>query len=124
MTHRDNLSHFSIESLNMIRYQERKRGHTSGRGNNKKVDQFFSDRVEKLKKLYEECVPETRRKWVLPAGETDGRKAIVEEEIIGEDISPFDLPDFEEQMPKMEDYFTEDEVRSELIRLGIDQDNL
>jgi len=26
------------------------------------------------------------------------------EKIIGEDISPFDLPDFEELMPKKEDY--------------------
>ena len=28
----------------------------------------------------------------------------MEEEIIGEDISPFDLPDLEEQMPNWEDY--------------------
>jgi len=41
---------------------------------------------------------------VLPKGETDGRKSIIIEEIIGKDISPFDLPDFNEQMPKSSDY--------------------
>ena len=41
---------------------------------------------------------------MLPKGETDGRKSIVVEEIIGKDISPFDLPDFREQMPKASDY--------------------
>ena len=45
----------------------------------------------------------------MPAGETDGRKAMRVEKVIGEDVSPFDLPDFNEQMPKIEDYIIEDE---------------
>ena len=67
-------------------------------------DEYREARVEKLKELYEKHTPETKKHWVLPHGETDGRKSIVVEEIIGEDISPFDLQDFEEQMPNWEDY--------------------
>lgn len=62
-------------------------------------------RVEKLKELYKEYQPEIKKTWVLPPGETDGRKSIIVEEIIGQDISPFDLPDFEDQMPSREDYY-------------------
>ena len=65
---------------------------------------YRAARVDKLAELYEKHEPEIKRKWVLPKGETDGRKAIMEEEIIGDDISPFDLPDLEEQMPNWEDY--------------------
>jgi hypothetical protein len=67
-------------------------------------NKYRAARVEKLAELYEKYEPEIKRKWVLPKGETDGRKAKMEEEIIGEDISPFDLPDLEEQMPNWEDY--------------------
>jgi len=66
--------------------------------------EYRQARVDKLRELYEKHKPEIKKTWKLPKGETDGRKAIVEEEIIGEDISPFDLPDFEEQMPNWEDY--------------------
>ena len=61
-------------------------------------------RVEKLRELYERHRPEIKKTWVLPKGETDGRKSIIVEEIIGEDVSPFDLPDFEDQMPSWKDY--------------------
>tara|TARA_Y100001951_G_C11249975_1_gene245732 strand:+ start:114 stop:470 length:357 start_codon:yes stop_codon:yes gene_type:complete len=66
--------------------------------------EYRQARVEKLAELYEKHNPEIKKTWVLPKGETDGRKSIIVEEIIGEDISPFDLPDFEEQMPNWEDY--------------------
>ena len=66
--------------------------------------EYRQARVEKLAELYEKHKPVIKKTWVLPRGETDGRKAIVEEEIIGEDISPFDLPNFEEQMPDWEEY--------------------
>ena len=66
--------------------------------------EYRQARVEKLRELYEEHKPEIKKTWVLPKGETDGRKSIIVEEIVGEDISPFDLPDFEEQMPNWEDY--------------------
>ena len=67
-------------------------------------EDYKQARVEKLKELYEQCTPEVEYKWVLPKGVTDGRKAKRIEFIVGEDISPFDLPDFEEQMPDWEDY--------------------
>jgi len=66
--------------------------------------EYKQARVDKLRELYEKHKPEIKKTWVLPKGETDGRKAIITEEIVGEDISPFDLPDFEEQMPNWEDY--------------------
>jgi pyrrolidone-carboxylate peptidase len=72
------------------------------------MSKFISDRVEKLTELYEKHKPEIKRTWVLPMGETDGRKSIIVEEIVGEDISPFDLPDFKDQMPKLIDYIKED----------------
>lgn len=61
-------------------------------------------RINKLRELYEKCEPTYEYHWKLPAGETDGRKSVRTEKIIGEDISPFDLPNFEELMPKKEDY--------------------
>ena len=64
----------------------------------------MTDRVNKLRELYDQYTPERTYKWVMPKGETDGRKAKRYEIIVGEDISPFDLPDFEEMMPKPEDY--------------------
>ena len=67
-------------------------------------EDYKQARVEKLRELYEQCTPEVIHKWVLPRGVTDGRKALRIEIIVGEDISPFDLPDFEEQMPNWEDY--------------------
>ena len=70
----------------------------------KPLEQFMTDRVNKLKELYETHTPKRTYKWVMPKGETDGRKAKRIETIVGEDISPFDLPDFEEMMPKPEDY--------------------
>lgn len=74
--------------------------------NTRKTEQieYRQARVERLRELYEEHKPEIKKTWVLPKGETDGRKSIIIEEIIGKDISPFDLPDFNEQMPKSSDY--------------------
>lgn len=69
--------------------------------------EYRQARVEKLKELYEQCVPEVEHKWILPKGVTDGRKAIKIEFIVGEDISPFDLPDFKDQMPSLIDYIKE-----------------
>tara|TARA_Y100000310_G_scaffold344177_1_gene455554 strand:+ start:1979 stop:2305 length:327 start_codon:yes stop_codon:yes gene_type:complete len=71
----------------------------------KEESQYRQARVEKLKELYEKHRPEIIKTWVLPPGETDGRKSIVVEEIVGQDISPFDLPDFEDQMPSRKDYY-------------------
>jgi len=83
------------------------KGHAS-RSRPKGTSRFMEDRVEKLRQLYEQCQPEVTHKWVLPKGVTDGRKAIRVELIVGEDISPFDLPDFETVMPRPEDYVFDD----------------
>jgi hypothetical protein len=56
--------------------------------------EYKKARIDKLRELYEKCEPKFEYYSKLPAGET----------IIGEDISPFDLPNFEELMPKKEDY--------------------
>ena len=66
--------------------------------------QYMEARVNKLRELYEQCEPQYEYYYQLPQGETDGRKSIRMEKIIGEDISPFDLPNFEELMPKKEDF--------------------
>ena len=116
MVGEDTLSHFAIQPLNLLRLQERKHGSTKGRVRHENIDAYFNARVEKLRELYEECYPETVRVWVMPAGETDGRKAVSVEKVVGEDISPFDLKDFDKRMPNVEDYFDEEEGR-ELIRL-------
>ena len=89
-------------------HQIRTNTKVSSRVSSKAMSEFINDRVEKLRELYEKHKPEIKRIWVLPMGETDGRKSIVMEEIIGEDISPFDLPDFEDYMPKLIDYINED----------------
>jgi hypothetical protein len=69
-----------------------------------KLNQYMKDRVNKLRELYSKHEPEYEYEWILPEGETDGRKSIKTEIIVGEDISPFDLEDFEELMPSIEDY--------------------
>ena len=66
--------------------------------------EYMKARVDKLRELYEQCEPEYEYYYELPEGETDGRKSVRMEKIIGQDISPFDLPNFEELMPKKEDY--------------------
>ena len=66
--------------------------------------EYKKARINKLRELYEKCEPKYEYCWELPAGETDGRRSVRTEKIIGKDISPFDLPNFEELMPKKEDY--------------------
>ena len=90
--------------ISPVPYDKHKSPKTAGRARPQELDQFRHDRVEKLRQLYEIHTPQRTYKWVMPKGETDGRKAKRHETILGEDISPFDLPDFEEQMPKWEDY--------------------
>ena len=120
----DNLAYFSVKALNIIRHQDRANVGVRKKGSvrDERVNRYFSDRVEKLRELYEEHYPETESRWILPPGETDGRKAQRIEVVVGEDIRPFDLPDFEEQMPKLEDYFPEDEIR-DIIKFGIEIEN-
>ena len=69
--------------------------------------EYRKARVDKLRELYSDCEPETTAQWVLPKGETDGRKAHKVEKIVGMSISPFELHGFEELMPKWEDYIDE-----------------
>ena len=93
--------------MNPVPYDQHKTPKSFGRARPRELEQFRVDRVNKLKELYEIHTPQRTYKWVMPKGETDGRKAKRYETIVGEDISPFDLSDFEEQMPKIEDYIVE-----------------
>mgnify|MGYP003625187017 CR=1 FL=1 len=61
-------------------------------------------RVERLRELYSEMEPNYKYKYLLPAGETDGRKCIKTETNSAEALSPFDLENFEELMPDWKDY--------------------
>ena len=68
-------------------------------------DEYMLARAEVLRKLYEELQPdEYTYEWVLPDGETDGRKAVKVPIENLEIVSPFDLPDLEELMPPREEY--------------------
>jgi len=101
------IDHGIPEVVDVTVHQMRNNNKIVSRTSTKAMAKFISDRVEKLKELYEQCVPKVEHKWVLPRGVTDGRKAIKIEFIVGEDISPFDLPDFKDQMPKLIDYIKE-----------------
>lgn len=103
MDNRNNLEMKQLTTVVNIDDYKRKKSHPV-RVRSDNMDRFMKDRVAKLRELYEEHTPEVQRKWVMPKGETDGRKAIVIEVILGEDVSPFDLPDFEDIMPKPTDY--------------------
>ena len=92
--------HFQV--VDQESYKPSKKGQFRSRPT--ELGQFMTDRVNKLRELYEAHTPQRTYKWVLPKGETDGRKAIKVETIMGDDVSPFDLPDFEKIMPKPEDY--------------------
>ena len=93
---------------NVVPYDDHKIKPHKSLGRPKEIRKYILHRVEKLTELYEQCKPVVESRWVLPPGVTDGRKAIKIEIIIGEDVSPFDLPDFKEQMPNIEDYAVEE----------------
>lgn len=68
-------------------------------------DEYMWARAEVLRNLYEELEPEEYTyEWILPEGETDGRKAskIPIENL--EIVSPFDLPELEDLMPERKEY--------------------
>ena len=98
-----------LKDFDVVPYDLHKTRKATKKVRPKEIEQFIADRVEKLRELYEKHSPDTFFEMVMPAGETDGRKAMRVEKVIGEDVSPFDLPDFDEQMPKIEDYIIEDE---------------
>ena len=93
-------------------YVERKK-YVAIKISDKQYVKFRRDRVNKLRELYEKCIPEVEKKWVLPAGETDGRKAVVVEKVLGEDVSPFDLPEFDSVMPHFLDYIEDYKYKKE-----------
>lgn len=82
------------------------------------LDPYIAKRVAALKVMYEENIPKVVKKWVMPDGATDGRQAILHEEYSEPPVSPFDLPDFEDRMPNIEefykDYNIEEETRKEM----------
>ena len=100
----NNIDSFHIGTRSMENHQKPKPVYFRHRPTGHQLSNYMSARVEKLKQLYEEVTPKTTHKWVMPKGETDGRKAKKIETIVGKDISPFDLLDFEDRMPSVEDY--------------------
>lgn len=103
-------THFLLKEFNTtdIKSYRKKSQHSKVRP--KQLEKYMQDRVDKLRELYEKHSPNTTFEMVMPAGETDGRKAMRIEKVIGEDVSPFDLPDFDKQMPNIEDYHVEEEI--------------
>ena len=108
MLSNDNLDFYSVGMVNLLSQQKRHRGKFAGkRVSSESYEKYMSDRVEKLRELYEKYEPDYEYYYQLPKGETDGRKSVRMERIIGEDISPFDLPDFEQIMPSIDNYIDE-----------------
>lgn len=68
-------------------------------------ERYRKARAEVLRKLYEENQPEFKYIWVLPAGETDGRKSHKEQILEGNEFSPFNIPNLEDMMPNKEDFY-------------------
>ena len=66
-------------------------------------EEYMSARAEKLRELYEKMEPEYERVCTYKHP-TDGRKDKHELYEVKEGVSPFELSDFEERMPKIWDY--------------------
>ena len=64
---------------------------------------YMAARADKLRELYSEMEPEYHRVCTYKHP-TDGRKDKHELYEVKEGISPFELTDFEERMPKIWDY--------------------
>lgn len=107
MLSNDKLDFYSVGLLNLLSQQRRQRGRSGKRVSSEVYEKYINDRVEKLRELYEKYEPNYEYYYHLPEGETDGRKSIRMETIIGEDISPFDLPEFEQLMPNIDNYVDE-----------------
>ena len=95
---------FNLADLDEIRNSKPKP--SLNRPSGEHMQKYMKDRVEKLRELYDKHEPEIIRIRVTTA-EHDKRHHTFEEQYVGEVISPFDLPDFDEQMPKIEDYIVE-----------------
>lgn len=87
---------------------DKNKSYGRGRPNSKvspEEEKYRKARAEVLRKLYEENKPELEYIWVLPVGETDGRKSHKEELLGNDEFSPFDIPDLESMMPNREDFY-------------------
>jgi len=96
---------FYIEVSDITRHQTRKNAELQRRVGSKAIARFISDRVERLRELYSELDPPLE-KVCTHEDPDDGRRNHyglfpVDEDAIN---SPFDLPDFDSQMPQITDY--------------------
>ena len=85
----------------------RKLKNRADRPDDKNVRKYLSDRVKKLAELYDKYEPpfEMVTDYEDPRVSSNGRHSYGMVEMnLEEGISPFDLDDFEEQMPRMGDY--------------------
>jgi len=99
------MKNFYIEMSDITKHQVRRNDNIQRRIGSKAIAKYISDRVEKLRELYEELDPKLKKVCTHEDLE-DGRRNHyglfpADENSIN---SPFDLPDFESQMPQITDY--------------------
>ena len=102
-------SQLSALFLNKKDYTDSKnKSYGRGRPNSKvsaEEERYRKARADVLRKLYEENEPNLEYVWILPAGETDGRKSHKEQILEGNEFSPFNIPNLEDMMPNKEDFY-------------------
>ena len=101
-------SYKQFNILDLLSQQKRASGKIPQRVSSEAVDKYMKDRVERLRELYSQHEPELEKVCVYSDPE-DKRKTSyglfpVDEEAIN---SPFELPNFEDLMPNIEDYIEE-----------------
>ena len=70
----------------------------------KELDEYMQSRADKLRELYETCQEQFEIELVKVYRDgNDRRQFTYQETYIGNPVSPFDLPDFHDIMPKVED---------------------
>jgi len=96
---------YHIEVSDITKHQIRKNAELKRRVGSKAMARFISDRVDKLRELYSDLNPPLEKVCTYKDPD-DGRRNHYGSFPANEDAinSPFDLPDFESQMPQITDY--------------------
>ena len=109
MIKRQNLeSYKQFNVLDLLSQQKRNRGRIPERVTSQAVEKYMKDRVERLRELYSEHQPELEKVCIYSDPEDKRKNSYglfpVDENAIN---SPFELPNFEDLMPNIEDYIEE-----------------
>lgn len=109
MIKRQNLeSYKQFNVLDLLSQQKRNRGRIPERVTSQAVEKYMKDRVERLRELYSEHQPELEKVCTYSDPEDKRKNSYglfpVDENAIN---SPFELPNFEDLMPNIEDYIEE-----------------